>query len=198
MDIIFMRIVCSINSKWASDLYEFIKTIPLTQLLVGVVVPIMAAWISYTLAQRATRKKEYNKLFIQIELVKNELVENGRLLSTLISKYNQKTQLKKELEFPIVFCKEILISVLNKLQKIKEEYFYFDNEVVFENPNCVYILAQRIESIDKEIAIEESNYSNDEYLKARQKSKISELKEQKEECVRELKKIKIGIFIKNY
>ena len=38
----------------------FIKNIPLTDLLVGVVVPIVAAWTSYFLAQNAIRKKENN------------------------------------------------------------------------------------------------------------------------------------------
>lgn len=36
---------------------NFIDKLPLTDILVGVVVPIMAAWISYYLAERAIRKK---------------------------------------------------------------------------------------------------------------------------------------------
>ena len=34
---------------------NFIDKLPLTDILVGVVVPIMAAWISYYLAERAIR-----------------------------------------------------------------------------------------------------------------------------------------------
>ena len=46
---------------------NFIDKLPLTDILVGVVVPIMAAWISYYLAERAIRKKENNRLYIQVE-----------------------------------------------------------------------------------------------------------------------------------
>lgn len=48
---------------------EFIKKLPLTDILVGVIVPITAAWISYYLAERAIRRKENNRLFIQIGLI---------------------------------------------------------------------------------------------------------------------------------
>ena len=37
---------------------NFIKNLPLTDLLVGIVVPIVAAWISYYLDERAIQKKK--------------------------------------------------------------------------------------------------------------------------------------------
>lgn len=52
---------------------DFIKDLPLTDLLVGVVVPIVAAWISYYLAEKTIRKKENNRLYVQTELLRKEL-----------------------------------------------------------------------------------------------------------------------------
>lgn len=115
------------EASWFSTFLDFIDKLPLSELLVGVIVPILAAWISYALAERATRRKEYNRLFIQIELVKKELLKNNDSILNFTSKYEEKVILKKELEFPLAFCKELLVEVLNKLEKVilAEEYFYY-------------------------------------------------------------------------
>ena len=42
---------------------NLVKSLPLNNLLVGVVVPIAAAWISYYLAERAISKKENSRLY---------------------------------------------------------------------------------------------------------------------------------------
>ena len=59
---------------------NLLKSLPLNNLLVGVVVPIAAAWTSYYLAERAISKKENNRLYIQIELIKRELKVNDDVL----------------------------------------------------------------------------------------------------------------------
>lgn len=96
--------------------------------------------------------------------------------------------LKKELEFPLTFCKELLVEVLNKLEKVKTEYFYFDNKMLHEKPNCLYILAQNIESINSAIETEELKFYEDEYLEAKQINAVSKLKDEREQYIIELKK----------
>ena len=64
---------------------NLVKCLPLNNLLVGVVVPIVAAWITYYLAERAISKKENNRLYIQIELIKRELKINDDAFSEFIS-----------------------------------------------------------------------------------------------------------------
>lgn len=188
MYIVVLQTATPAEANWFSTFLNFIDKLPITELLVGVVVPILAAWIAYTLAERATRRKEYNRLFIQIELVKKELLKNNNSILNFTSKHEEKVRLKKELEFPLVFCKELLIEVLNKLEKVKTEYFYFDNDKLFEKPNCLYILAQRIESIDSEIETEKLKFYEDEYLEAKQINAVSKLKEEREQYIIELKK----------
>lgn len=184
----FYKLATPAEASWFITFLDFIDKLPLTELLVGVVVPILAAWISYALAERATRRKEYNRLFIQIELVKKELLKNNDSILNFTSKYEEKVILKKELEFPLVFCKELLVEVLNKLEKVKTEYFYFDNDKLFEKPNCLYILAQKIESIDSAIETEELKFYEDEYLEAKQINTVSKLKDEREQYIIELKK----------
>ncbi|KXL53888.1 hypothetical protein CLNEO_11140 [Anaerotignum neopropionicum] len=188
MYIVVLQTATPAEASWLSKFLDFIDKLPLTELLVGVVVPILAAWISYALAERATRRKEYNRLFIQIELVKKELLKNNDSILNFISKYEEKAILKKELEFPLVFCKELLVEVLNKLEKVKTEYFYFDNDKLFEKPNCLYILAQKIESIDSTIETEELKFYEDEYLEAKQINTVSKLKDEREQYIIEYEK----------
>lgn len=187
MDIIDLQTAVPSNYNWFSTFLDFIDKLPLTELLVGVIVPILAAWISYALTERTTRRKEYNRLFIQIELVKKELLKNNDSIMNFISKYEEKVRLKQELEFPLVFCKELLVEVLNKLEKVKTEYFYFNNDTLFEKPNCLYILAQKIEDINSEIETEKYKFYDDEYLKAKQIDTVSKLKEKREKYLSEYK-----------
>lgn len=91
------------------------KTIPLTEVLVGIVVPIVAAWVSFFLADRALRKKENNKLYIQIELIRRELKNNDEQLSSFIDSFMRKKDLDKALEFPLMFMKSFLIDMLDEL-----------------------------------------------------------------------------------
>jgi len=186
--IVVLQTATPAEANWFSTFLDFIDKLPLTELLVGVVVPILAAWISYALAERATRRKEYNRLFIQIELVKKELLKNNDSILNFTSKYEEKAILKKELEFPLVFCKELLVEVLNKLEKVKTEYFYFDNDKLFEKPNCLYIMAQKIESIDSTIETEELKFYEDEYLEAKQINTVLKLKDEREQYIIEYEK----------
>lgn len=68
---------------------NLVKSLPLNNLLVGVVVPIAAAWISYYLAERAISKKENSRLYIINEIMpalgEGKIVISDRyILSSLI------------------------------------------------------------------------------------------------------------------
>lgn len=101
---------------------NLVKGIPPKDLLAGIVVPIVAAWISYYLAERAISKKENNRLYIQIELIKRELKVNDDVLCEFISCVDGMNKMEKELEFPLIFMKQFLINTFDGLQKIKNNY----------------------------------------------------------------------------
>lgn len=88
---------------FGEKILEFIEKLPLTDLLVGVIVPIMAAWISYYLAERAIRKKENSRLYIQTGLIKKELEANDKEVMSYISFVQEKEMAEKSLEFPLVW-----------------------------------------------------------------------------------------------
>ena len=142
---------------------NFIDNTPLTDILVGVVVPIMAAWISYYLAERAIRKKENNRLYIQIELIRKELKTNDDTLNKYIASVDEMNTMEKALEFPLIFMKQFLISILDRLQEIKSNYMH-SGEFIFEKPTKVYLLAQKIGDIEKVIDEKECQYYSDECL----------------------------------
>ena len=168
---------------------NFIDKLPLTDILVGVVVPIMAAWISYYLAERAIRKKENNRLYIQIELIRKELKTNDDTLNKYIASVDEMNKMEKALEFPLIFMKQFLISILDRLQEIKSNYMH-SGQFIFEKPTKVYLLAQKIGDIEKVIDEKECQYYSDEYLDEKRKEQLSKLIEEKEQYINEIKVVK--------
>lgn len=59
---------------------NLVKSLPLNNLLVGVVVPIAAAWISYYLAERAISKKENSRLYKDLSFCEDLLPWSPTLL----------------------------------------------------------------------------------------------------------------------
>ena len=168
---------------------NFIDTLPLNDILVGVVVPIMAAWISYYLAERAIRKKENNRLYIQVELIRKELKANDEILNKYIASVDEMNKMEKALEFPLIFMKHFLISILDSLQKIKSNYMH-SGQFIFEKPTKVYLLTQKLEDVEKAIDEKECQYYSDEYLDEKRKEQISKLIEEKAQYLKEIKAIK--------
>lgn len=168
---------------------NFIDKLPLTDILVGVVVPIMAAWISYYLAERAIRKKENNRLYIQVELIRKELKANNETLNKYIASVDEMNKMEKALEFPLIFMKQFLISILDRLQEIKSNYMH-SGQFIFEKPTKVYLLGQKLEDIDKAIDEKACQYYSDEYLDEKRKEQISKLTEEKEQYLNEIQAIK--------
>ena len=52
-----------------NSVMNWLKTLPWSTVIVGIVVPIASAYISYTLAENSSRRKENNRLNVYIEFV---------------------------------------------------------------------------------------------------------------------------------
>ena len=168
---------------------KFLAELPLTDILVGVVVPIVAAWISYYLAERAIRKKENNRLYIQVELIRKELNANDRILAEFISSVEEMHKAEKALEFPLIFMQNFLTEILNRLQNIKSNYMH-SRQFIFEKPAKQYILAQRINALEQTITEKECQYYSDEYLDQKRKEQLSKLVEENEQLIKEFNEAK--------
>lgn len=168
---------------------DFVKNLPLTDLLAGIVIPIVAAWISYYLAESAIRRKENNRLYIQIELLRKELQINDNVLREFLDSVVEKNKLEKMMECQLVSAKDFLVTILDELQKIKQKYMRSDSNVC-EKPTQAYILKQELESL--EIKIEEltSQGWGDEYLEQKRKDELSKLLEQEKRYFENLKRLK--------
>ena len=59
--------------KYISIIADFLSKLNWSTLFVGIIVPIAASWGAFLLAENATKRKEMNKLNIQIELLRQEL-----------------------------------------------------------------------------------------------------------------------------
>ncbi len=83
--------------------------------------------------------------------------------SELVNIKKEKDSIKTELEYPIVFAKDLMIDLLDDFTKIKTNYFRFDNKI-FDKPNILYILSQKIEDIDNKIDEENLKTYDNELL----------------------------------
>lgn len=172
---------------------EWAKTIPLTEVLVGIVVPIVAAWVSFFLADKVLRKKENNKLFIQIELIRRELKNSDEQLSYYIDSFNRKKELDKALEFPLMFMKSFLINMLDELQVIKESYMR-SGPYLFEKPTKLLLLGQEKEKLDNEISKLEYQGYSDQYLDEKRKLELFQKIKEREKLLEEAKQYDRDIY----
>lgn len=159
---------------------------PVTQLIVGVVIPIIVAILSFLLVNLSLRKKESNKLYIQIELVRRELKSNLDLILRFLDLNTEYMKLKKQFLLKLPFSQDVLYNVLLKLKKISKDYIHFSG-IIGEKPTCLAVNTQRIEALDREIAENEEKYYENTILEQKKQMKIANLQEQKELLVVEIK-----------
>jgi len=175
------------DSSIPNCIINWLKTLPWSTLIVGIVVPVASAYISYRLAESSIRRKENNRLNVYIEFVKKEINGNRLAFSVLVNLKKEKDIIKTELEFPVFFAKDLLIDLLGNLSEIKTNYFRFENKI-FDKPNILYILSQKIEDIDKIIDEENFTVYDNELLRNERLVTLAKLEKEKEELLEELKK----------
>jgi hypothetical protein len=100
------------DSSIPNCIINWLKTLPWSTLIVGIVVPVASAYISYRLAESSIRRKENNRLNVYIEFVKKEINGNRLAFSVLVNLKKEKDIIKTELEFPVFFAKDLLIDLL--------------------------------------------------------------------------------------
>mgnify|MGYP007112379833 FL=1 len=179
--------VDAMDSSIPNCIINWLKTLPWSTLIVGIVVPVASAYISYRLAESSIRRKENNRLNVYIEFVKKEINGNRLAFSVLVNLKKEKDIIKTELEFPVFFAKDLLIDLLGNLSEIKTNYFRFENKI-FDKPNILYILSQKIEDIDKIIDEENFTVYDNELLRNERLVTLAKLEKEKEELLEELKK----------
>lgn len=161
---------------------NFLEKLPWSTIVVGIVVPITSAYISYSLVENSIRRKENNRLNVYIEFVKNELKSNALGFSDFVNLKNEKDNIEKELEFPVVFAKNLVIDVLDDLSKIKADYFQFSfGDKIFDKPNILYILGHKIEDVKNKIDEEQFKTYDNEFIE--KINSITEKLEQKQEQI---------------
>ncbi|SCY25613.1 hypothetical protein [Alkaliphilus peptidifermentans] len=131
-------------------LIEYVEKLPLTSLTIGIIVPLVSAFLSYFLVERSAQKKDANRLYIQIELLRRELECNKIVIEDFLE-LNKKYQHKKsKILVENVILKKELYEVLLRLENIKKDYFAFD-QYVFERPSILLKLSSEIEKLEENL-----------------------------------------------
>jgi len=170
-----------------NGLMNWLKTLPWSTIVVGIIVPFTSAYISYNLAESSIRRKENNRLNVYIEFVKKEIKSNQLGFTELINLKREKDSTKAKLEFPVIFAKDLLIDILDGLEKIKLNYFRFGDKL-FEKPFILHILAQKIKDIEEQIDDESLKTYENEILRKEWLVNLANLEKEKEKLLKEFKK----------
>ncbi len=181
MDNVILELCLMLNS-----LMNWLMSLPWSTIVVGIVVPFTAAFISYNLAESSIRQKENNRLNVYIEFVTTEIKNNSQGFSELINLKNEKDSTKAELEFPVIFAKDLVIDILDELAKIKSNYFRFGDKLI-EKPFILHILAQKINDIEEQIDEESFKTYENEILRKEWLVNLANLEKEKEKLLKEFK-----------
>lgn len=84
---------------------KIVNNLPKMQLVIGIIVPILSVCVSYELVRRSSRKKELNRLNIEIELVLRELVSNLESIGEFIELNSEYKKLKENIKIKMPFHK---------------------------------------------------------------------------------------------
>ena len=99
--------------------------------ITGIVIPIMAAILAYILAERAGRRKEANRLVIELNWIKKEIENNKLVLEDYISKIEIRDNLEESLRYPFPSFDNFLKEVIRKIEDIYLEHEIFDEFLLF-------------------------------------------------------------------
>lgn len=120
--------------------------------ITGIVIPIIAAILAYILAERAGRRKEANRLVIELNWIKKEIENNKLVLEDYLSKIEIRDNLEKRLRYPFPSFDEFLKNVIEKIENIYLEHKVFDEFLLFgQYGKTVENMMFQYESLEKDI-----------------------------------------------
>lgn len=148
------------SSSNMSIVINWILQLPWIDIASGIIIPIIVVIMATTLTNRNTVRKESNMLYIQIDILKKEILKNKKELDIFIELY-EKYKESKELILlsKVPYSSEIIIEIFGELERIRNDYFYFDG-YMYTSPSCISILDNDIKKIDEKID-EEVNIQNE-------------------------------------
>lgn len=108
--------------KHVFNLPAFLKTIDRGTLITGIIVPIITAILAYKLVEAANRRREKNRLLIELYWIQKEIEENKAQFDEFIIDNMRYEKAYESLKYPSVLDRDLLINVLEKIDAIHQEH----------------------------------------------------------------------------
>lgn len=110
------------SAKRVFNLPAFLKTIDVGTLITGIIVPIITAILAYTLVESANRRKEKNRLLIELYWIQKEIEENKVQFDEFIIDNMRWEKAHENLKYPSILDRNLLINLLEKIDAIHQDY----------------------------------------------------------------------------
>lgn len=104
------------------DMVGFFEGINIWGLIADVIIPVITVILAYRLTESANRRKESNRLSIELYWVRKEIEENKAQFKKFIVDYREKERAEEVLKYPFALYHDLLIHVMEKIDKICQEH----------------------------------------------------------------------------
>ena len=183
----FMGYLEKQSKEILSNIIAFWEGLDKGDLVTGVVVPLVAAFLAYSLAERASRRKVNSRLIIEINWLRKEIESNKNQFEQYVSVIDEQNLRKKALTYPFVPYKDLLINVIEKIEIIFKEHPIF-NEFFLAGKNGITVvkLCNQYDLNEKDLMEMQEDYANYPEIPEEKKKQMLDLITEQNSLKREI------------
>lgn len=104
------------------NMVSLFEEINIWGLIADVIIPVITVILAYRLTESANRRKENNRLLIELYWVRKEIQENKTQFKKFIVDFREKERTEEVLKYPFALYQNLLIHVMEKIDKICQEH----------------------------------------------------------------------------
>lgn len=175
------------ETEWISNVIEFWKKIDKGDLVTGVIVPIIAAVLAYYLAEGASRRKENNRLVIELYWIRKEIERNKQQFDKYITSIGKRREVREVLKYPFVPYDDLIVNIMEKIEKIHQEHPIFNDFFLCGEHSIEMVkLSQKYELTEKNILELEEDFESYPEMPEQKKKELGELRIEQNELKRKI------------
>ena len=156
-------------------------------LVTGVIVPIIAAVLAYYLAEGASRRKENNRLVIELNWLQKEIEHNRKQFEKYSVDIEERKKVIEVLNYPFVSYRDLMIGVMEKIEKMYQEHPIFNDFFMCGEHSIETVkLGQKYELIEQNILELEEDFKSYAEMPELKKKELEELRIEQTELKRKI------------
>lgn len=173
--------------EWITNVIEFWKKIDKGDLVTGVIVPIIAAVLAYYLAEGASRRKENNRLVIELYWIRREIEYNKKQFDKYVTSIETRKKVREVLKYPFIPYGDLIVNIMEKIEKIYREHPIF-NDIFLCGEHSIEMvkMSQKYEMTEKNILELKEDFESYPEMPEQKKKELEGLRIEQTELKRKI------------